>query len=637
MFVLYEESGDFKAATIKSESDASLQVENSAGKRSKIKRTNCILTFDSPTPDDLLTQAPALAQEIDPEFLWEVASQEEFDVSDLAAEWFGHKPSTLEIATLLWRLHDSPIHFHRRGKGKYRAAPPEILQAALAAQEKKRLLAQQQAQWVDQILDGQLPPEIGQAALSLVTKPDKNTMAYKAMEQASQHSGKRIDELLLTAGAWPHALALHRARFLGTFFPKGTEFATVQQLPAHDELPLADVTAYSVDDISTTEIDDALSVVELEDGWLQVGIHVAAPALGVTRDIELDRWARERMSTVYMPGQKIPMQPDEVIDHYSLTAGQAVPALSLYVQAHGETGDIRHHETRIERLMVTSNLRHNDLDGDITLQALESPDASFPYDHWVRPLWKLTNALSAQRDARRGKPESNQRVDYNFYLDGPPDDPMTPVRIEPRQRDAPLDRIVAEFMILANRVWAQQLSQHNLTGIFRSQQAGRVRMSTHALPHDAIGVEHYAWCTSPLRRYVDMVNQRQLIALAEHGVSAALVAPYKPRDDDLFAVIAGFESQYANWMDFQRQMERYWCLRWLAQNNVSQCSANFIRDDLLRLSDIPLVINVAGLPSMQRGDRVKIDILGIDELTLSVQARFVECVADDPAIEPSLQ
>lgn len=623
MFVLYEDGGSFKAGLIKSETEASLQVESPSGKRSKIKRTNCILTFDAPSGEDLVLQAPAQASEIDPAFLWEVAPQDEFEVSELAKDYFGRVPTALETATLLWCLHDAPIYFHRRGKGKYRAAPPEILQAALAAQEKKRLQAEQQALWASQLAQGELPEKIAEVALSLVTRPDKNTQAYKAVEQASQQSGLAIEALLLKCGAWPNALTLHRAKFLAMHFPKGTGFEATPALPSHEDLPLADVTAYSVDDISTTEIDDALSVHTLEDGWLRVGIHVAAPALGVTRDSDLDQWARARMSTVYTPGEKIPMQPDEVIDHYSLVAGQAVPALSLYVEAHPDTAQIRSHQTRIERLMVTSNLRHNELDQQITLEALADQSVSFPYDQWVRPLWSLTLALSAQRDERRGKPESNNRIDYNFYLDGPAHDPETPVRIEPRMRNAPLDRIVAEFMILANRLWAQQLATHHLPGVFRSQQAGRVRMSTHALPHDAIGVEHYAWCTSPLRRYVDLVNQRQLLALAEHGVSAPLVAPYKPREDDLFAIISGFEAQYSAWSDYQRQMERYWCLRWLQQNEVSRCQATLVRDNLVRLEDIPLILEASGLPELQRGDQITVEITATDELNLTVQARFV--------------
>jgi exoribonuclease-2 len=627
MFVLYEEGGSFKAALIKEESEASLQIESSSGKRSKIKRSSCLFSFAAPAPEELLTQANAQAQDIEAAFLWEVAPQEEFGVQELAHEYFGHEPSAVEKAALLCRLHDSPIYFHRRGTGKYRPAPADILKAALAAQEKKQRQAEIQAGWADQLLQGELPEAFAQSAITLITRADKNSAIWKALNQACEKSQQTPEQVLLKAGAWPHELALHRARFLAMHFPKGTGFAPAPALPTHDDLPLADVTAYSVDDISTTEIDDAISVTALEPGWWRVGIHVAAPALGVTRDSELDQWARERMSTVYTPGEKIPMQPDEVIDRYSLLAGQVIPALSLYVELHSETAEIRAHETRVERLAVTHNLRHNELDALITSQALEDPNSDFPYQEWVRPLWEITQALGRERDAFRGKPENNQRIDYSFYLDGRSDDPDTPVRIEPRQRDAPLDRIVAECMILANRLWAKQLASHHVTGIFRSQQAGRVRMSTYANPHEAIGVEQYAWCTSPLRRYVDLINQRQLIAVAQHGVSAPLVAPYQPRDTDLFAIIAGFEAQYATWAEFQRLMERYWCLRWLQQQGVSRCTATYWRDDLVRLRDIPLVLNVAGLPALNRGDEIVLRLEGFDALALTVSASLESVLA----------
>jgi exoribonuclease-2 len=385
-----------------------------------------------------------------------------------------------------------------------------------------------------------------------------------------------------------------------------------------------------VDDISTTEIDDALSVTQLPDGLLRVGIHIAAPGLSVTKDSALDKLARARMSTVYMPGDKIPMQPDEVIAAFSLDEGRPVPVLSLYVTANPDTGEILSHESRLERLTVRANLRHNALDDFITEESLADPSIKLPYNDWIRPLWQLSLALCKQREIVRGKPENNNRVEYSFYVDGDPDDPASTVRIVPRLRNAPLDRLVAEFMILANSTWGGLLATYGLPGIYRSQQTGRVRMSTHALPHEAIGVAQYAWCTSPLRRYVDLVNQWQLIAAIEHGVSAPLVAPFKPRDADLFAIIGGFESQYVAWHDFQNSMERYWCLRWLQQQNITECEATVLKEDLVRLSHAPMIVRLAGLPALERGQHVLLQIMAIDELALDMDCRFIESMDRQP-------
>jgi len=627
MYVFYEDDGSFKAANILSETDATLQVESESGKRSKIKRNSTLFTFAAPEPAGLLAQAATEAEGIDLQFLWECAPQEEFDAPTLAADYYGHAPSPVELATLILRLHSAPAYFHRRGTGRYRPAPPDILAAALAALEKKRLQAEQQQRWVDEMAEGKLPEAIAQAAESLLVRPDKNSQAWKALDAACARLHKTPDRLLLELGAWPHALALHKRRFLAVHFPRGLEFPAVE-VPAIDrELPLSEAEIYSVDDITTTEIDDALSVSELSDGRVRVGVHVAAPGLAVTRDSELDKLARARLSTVYMPGDKIPMQPDNVIQAFSLDAGRAVPALSLYVTADPATGEITETETRLERIVVRENLRHNQLDAQVTEATLDDPQAELPYAHWLRPLWRLARALSAKRDETRGKPENNSRVEYSFYLDGDPDDPDTPVRLVPRQRNAPLDRMVAEYMILANNLWGGLLNQHGVPGIYRSQQAGRVRMSTQALPHEAIGVPQYAWSTSPLRRYVDLVNQWQLIAAVDNGVSARLVAPFKPRDADLFAIIGAFDAQYAAWSEFQNNMERYWCLRWIKQQGLTRMTANVLRDDLVRLAQAPLVVRVGGVPELERGTAVEIDILGRDELALELDCRYVGLAA----------
>jgi len=624
MYLFYEDDGSFKAGNILSETEASVQVESESGKRSKIKRASALFTFDGPEPAALLQQARQAADEIDLQFLWECAPQEEFDAPALAGEYFGHAPTPVERAALLIRLHEAPIYFHRRGKGRYRPAPADILAAALAAQEKKRLQAEQQQAWVREMEAGRLPPEIAAAAESLVVRPDKNSLQWKALEVLCSRQHKTPERALLDLGAWPHALALHKRRFLAAYFPRGTGFPEGLEIPGPGrDLPLSDAEAYSVDDVTTTEIDDALSVRELPGGLVQVGIHVAAPGLAVTRGSELDQLARGRMSTVYMPGDKIPMQPEALIQAYSLDAGRAVPALSLYVTADPASGEISASETRIERVSVRQNLRHGELDDLVTESALADPAAELPLAGWLRPLWRLAQALSARRDTVRGKPEGSSRVEYSFYLDGDPDDPDTPVRLVPRQRNAPLDRMVAEYMILANSLWGGMLAQHGVPGIYRSQQAGRVRMSTHALPHEAIGVPQYAWCTSPLRRYVDLVNQWQLIAAVDHGVSARLVAPFKPKDADLFAVIGAFDAQYAAWGEFQSSLERYWCLRWLRQQGITRAVARVLREDLVRLACAPLVTRIGGLPELERGQAVEIEIGGMDELDLTLDCRYL--------------
>src|SRR5690606_31237763 len=118
-------------------------------------------------------------------------------------------------------------------------------------------------------------------------------------------------------------------------FPRGTDFPewATQDFVAPDlsGLPEAGVQAFSVDDETTTEIDDCLSMQALSNGRLRLGVHIAVPALGIRAGDPLDKVARERMTTVYSPGSKITMLPEPVVRAYSLDAGTERPALPLYV------------------------------------------------------------------------------------------------------------------------------------------------------------------------------------------------------------------------------------------------------------------------------------------------------------------
>ena len=137
MNVFYEEDGGFKVGTVLSSTDAALQVEAPHGKRSKIKTNHVLLRFTSPLADFLPT-AEAIAAEVDIGFLWECCGQDEFGFEALAQDYVGHPPSAVEAAAIALRLHSAPIYFHRKGRGRYRAAPEDILKAALAGQEKRR-------------------------------------------------------------------------------------------------------------------------------------------------------------------------------------------------------------------------------------------------------------------------------------------------------------------------------------------------------------------------------------------------------------------------------------------------------------------------------------------------------------------
>lgn len=640
MNVLFEESGDFKAGSILSQAGEAYQVELASGKRSKVKAKDVLLQFNAPEPLVLLEQAKVAAQEIDLGFLWEVAGEEEFGFIELGAEYFGHAPQPVEATSLILALHGAPIYFYKKGRGRYKAAPEASLQAALAGIEKKKQQALVQNAYVEELKQHRLPAAMQPMVRQLLFKPDKNSIEYKAMADACEQMQMAPARLMLACGGVASAKEVHFGKFLFESFPKGIAFPELPLPSLPTDLPVAAVQAFSIDDVTTTEIDDAFSVSLLPDQRVRIGIHIAAPALGIQRNDAIDQLARSRMSTVYMPGDKITMLPDALVDVFTLGAGQTRPAVSLYIdlqmQDAASTEDwlILGTETKVEAVPMVSNLRHNDLDGLVTEENLAADAGEYPHKAELAVLWKWALMLEKGRMAKRAgfglKPEQTNRVDFNFYVE---DDVVSIVR---RKRGAPLDKIVAELMIFANSTWGKLVADHGIPAIYRAQGGGgggwaakmQVRMLTHAAPHQGLGVDQYAWSTSPLRRYTDLVNQWQIIACVQHGVTAPFAAPFKPKDADLFAIVSAFDAAYAAYNDFQTIMERYWCLRWLGQekpaDQAQHVDAVVLKEEVLRLVEIPLVIRQAGMPALARGAQVKLDILRWDELDLSVEARLLE-------------
>jgi exoribonuclease II len=231
----------------------------------------------------------------------------------------------------------------------------------------------------------------------------------------------------------------------------------------------------------------------------------------------------------------------------------------------------------------------------------------------------------------RGKPENFNRPDYNFKLSGTGDGEPSgdeQVEISVRRRGAPLDLIVAEAMILANSTWGSWLAELGVPAIYRSQASlapgVKVRMGTKALPHAGIGVKSYAWSTSPLRRYTDLVNQWQIIAAARHGRTAALAAPFKPKDAELFSIISGFDAAYAAYNSHQAGMERFWTLKYLQQQGVTELVGTLFKEGMVRADDLPLVLPVLGADGVARGARLRVKLGEIDLITLDVKGTVIE-------------
>ncbi len=616
MNVLFEEDGGFKAGLVMADNESSLQVEMPSGKRSKIKAATVLLRFEKPTAAALLDEATPQAEEIEADFLWECVSDGEFSFLDFARDYYGHAPSPVEATAVLLALHAAPVYFHRKGKGRFRKAPADILAAALASQEKKRQQALAMEGWINELKAFRLPPEIAALTDALLYAPDRNKSETKAFETACAETGLSAPQLLFKCGAIKSAYHLHYRRFLHEQFPKGVAFPALEAPGLPADLPRADVRAFSIDDANTTEIDDALSVTWLPGIGTRIGIHIAAPGLAIAHGSPLDGVARARLSTVYMPGNKITMLPDAVVQNYTLAGGVDCPAVSLYLTVN-EVFEVISHESCVERVHIAANLRHHEVEPWFNAETVGGPLPDEAFAKELLHLWHFANAC----EGRRGKPSATQGInDYNFEIVGDLADPEAcTVKISERKRGSPLDKLVAELMIVANSTWGGLLAEKNIACLYRAQTQGKVRMTTSPLPHEGLGVPQYAWMTSPLRRYCDLVNQWQLIACLKGETPA-----FAQKSAELFAAMRDFELTYGAYADFQRLMERYWCLRWLQAQGIKEIDATVRREQLAKLDNLPLMLRIPSLPAdLAPGTRVRLAVESIDLLAPEASCRFL--------------
>jgi exoribonuclease-2 len=613
--VLYEEDGELKVGAVLAQAPASFQVESPHGRRSKVKAAAVLLSFERPAGAELLGAAQQYAAAIDTEFLWQCSGAREFSFQDLAREYVGREPTPVEAAGVLCKLHAAPVYFYRRGKGRFQAAPEETLRLALASIEKRRQVVERIAAWAARLASGDCPPEIEALRDELLYAPVRDKPEAKAFEQACRETGLAPARLFERCGKLPDAHDYHLGRFLFEFFPRGTGFPAHAVPGALHDLPRAEAGAFSLDDSGTTEVDDAFSVRRLPTGELRIGIHIAAPALGIAPGTPLDAMARERLSTAYMPGRKFTMLPADVIERFSLDAGGERAAFSLYVDV--VDGEVRGRHSRLELVPVVANLRHAQY--DVLNDAFEAgTQAGLAHEEDLRALWHVAQAL----EAKRGRPSAGQStLDYSFSVE------QGRVRILPRKRGAPLDKLVAEMMILANTSWGELLAERDIAAIYRVQSTGKVRLSVHPEPHEGLGVSCYAWMSSPLRRYVDLVNQWQLAA----ALSGAR-PPFARNSDALLAALRAFEVTYARYDEHQRVMEDYWCLRWLLQEGVGSTEAVVLRENQVRLEGLPFAARVPSLPELAPGSRVRLEVKGVDLLERAATLVYRETLGESATI-----
>ena len=619
MNIFYEESGQFKVAAIVQKNDATYQVDTQHGKRTKVKANNVFTEFDGDMAA-FLENAQAQAADIDTDLLWEVCGEEEFSAEAIAEEYYGHAPTKTELAATLIALYAAPMYFYKKAKGVFKAAPEETLKQALAAIERKKQQDAQIDAWAEALKRGEMPSEIAADLKTILHAPDKQSLTYKAFTKAADALKTSAYELAKKTGGITSIPQYLQDGFEIKYFPKGTGFPDLA-LPEMPDLPKADVTAFSIDDESTTEVDDALSLTDLGNGTKRVGIHIAAPSLAVKPGDKMEKNIMERLSTVYFPGGKITMLPENWIAAFSLDAGAYRPAVSIYFDVDSEF-NVGEPTCKIEAVNIAENLRIQTIEPHFNAETGLDEAGEMMFAHHQDLIWFHQFAVALQKARGKYEPDRAPQYDYSIELDE-----AGKVSVVRRERGSPIDMLVSEMMILANSTWAQMLHDNDLPGLFRVQPAGKVRMSTKSEPHIGMGVQHYGWFTSPLRRAADYINQKQLLSLIDDTAEPL----FQQSDAELFAALRDFDTAYAAYADFQRQMEAYWSLVYLQQQGTSELTATILKEDLVRIEGLPLVTRATGIPfDALPKTQVLLKITELDPEKQFIALNYVKAVA--PAV-----
>ena len=616
MNIFYEESGQFKVAAIVQKNDATYQVDTQHGKRTKVKANNVFAEFDGDMAA-FLENAQAQAADIDTDLLWEVCGEEEFSAEAIAEEYYGHAPTKTELAATLIALYAAPMYFYKKAKGVFKAAPEETLKQALAAIERKKQQDAQIDAWAEALKRGEMPSEIAADLKTILHAPDKQSLTYKAFTKAADALKTSAYELAKKTGGITSIPQYLQDGFEIKYFPKGTGFPDLP-LPEMPDLPKADVTAFSIDDESTTEVDDALSLTNLGNGTKRVGIHIAAPSLAIAPGDKMEKNIMERLSTVYFPGGKITMLPENWIAAFSLDAGAYRPAVSIYFDVDSEF-NVGEPTCKIEAVNIAENLRIQTIEPHFNAETGLDEAGEMMFAHHQDLIWFYQFAVALQKARGKYEPDRAPQYDYSIELDE-----EGKVSVVRRERGSPIDMLVSEMMILANSTWAQMLHDNDLPGLFRVQPAGKVRMSTKSEPHIGMGVQHYGWFTSPLRRAADYINQKQLLSLIDDTAEPL----FQQSDAELFAALRDFDTAYAAYADFQRQMEAYWSLVYLQQQGTSELTATILKEDLVRIEGLPLVTRATGIPfDALPKSQVLLKITELDPEKQFIALNYVKVVA----------
>ena len=519
----------------------------------------------------------ALSEQIDVQDLWEVlnSEQEWIDLATMTGLCFPQDPTSDHESAVIRAFFSDRLYF-KFDIGRFFAHSAEkveqIQRQRKAAEQQERLIACGSA-WVQKILAGQNPtaPQEGDAICDMLAsyyllekESPHREMARSILKKAGTGSPGAIFAFLTKVGRWHPDQNLELLRYdISPEFSVEVEThadalcrnATVVLNGRRD---LRDLPVVTIDGPSTVDFDDAVSIVREED-HIVIGIHITDVGYYIAKDDPIDQVARQRCSSIYMPDGKISMLPAKLSDDAcSLKAGQERPAISTLI--HLNLGaDIRYYEIVPSLIRVGQQLTFHDVDSMV----MDDPA--------MQEMLIIAQNYRKQR-LRNGALIINL-PELNVWTN-PEGQPVVSVA----NRESPGRMLVSELMIMANELAARCLSDKSLPAIFRSQAEPRERLfenkkgtlfqnwmqrklinrfvlNSSPERHAGLGLPCYVTATSPIRKYFDLVTQRQLRA------ASGLEKPYTQEQIDAIITASAEPMAQVGRVQFRRQ--RYWLLKYL--------------------------------------------------------------------------
>ena len=520
-----------------------------------------------------------LSQQINIRDLWEVLNteQEWIDLATMTALCFPDETTADHQSAVIRAFFTDRLYFKFNIDRYFPHSIEQVeqIQHQQEAAARQELLITRGATWMQKVLAGQnstVPEESDDiceklASYYLFEKESPHRDPARAiLKKAGTGSPSAIFTFLNKIGRWQPDENLDLLRYgitsdfsieTETFTDTLCRNATLIQNGRRD---LRDLIMMTVDGPSTVDFDDAVSIAKEGEDYV-IGIHITDVGYFVAKDDLIDQVAQERCSSIYMPDGKISMLPSRLSDDAcSLIAGQDRPAISTLIRLNTKA-EIIAYEIVPSLIRVSKQLTFQDMD------AMTADD----------PGAKALYALARQYRQRRIENGALliDLPEINVWTT-PEGQPM----ISTVNRESPGRMLVSELMIMANALAARWLSEKNLSAIFRSQaeprerlfgnekgtlfqnwmqrkQINRLVLGSTAERHAGLGVSGYVTATSPIRKYFDLVTQRQLRA------AAGLEEPYSQKQIE--TIIAASEEPMMQVGRIQYRRQRYWLLKYLQE------------------------------------------------------------------------